>query len=294
VTEAFPLSNPDELLDSLEANNRARLGQARSDEAVAAEIVPQLVELLGNAKRKVVLRALGALMVIGPAARGALAAVLPHLMSSNLKVAEMAAYAIGTLDAGAAAGPLVAAFRPGLEKPVMFALCRLGPAAREAAPLFARAFRHSAPSVREMALCGLKEIQAPTPIIEAVVAQARTDRFQVVRERARNLFPLQADAEPSTAPVHRPPGWLRCIFGNPFRSAPLGPDRRSPTITALARAAHDECSLPSGELDSTRLGVLADALEEAGWTEEALLEHLRDPGPHVRGCWAVGLVLAKG
>jgi hypothetical protein len=39
--------------------------------------------------------------------------------------------------------------------------------------------------------------------------------------------------------------------------------------------------------------ILADALEEAGCTERALLDHLRGPGPHVRACWAVDLVLAK-
>jgi RNA-directed DNA polymerase len=35
---------------------------------------------------------------------------------------------------------------------------------------------------------------------------------------------------------------------------------------------------------------LADALEENGASGE-LLEHLRSPGPHVRGCWALDLVL---
>jgi hypothetical protein len=218
-------------------------------------------------------------------------------VSSDLKVAEWAAYAIRELasrDVGAALGPLVAAFRPGLELPVMCAVIRLGPAAREAAAFLTLAFRHSKASIRQLALFGLKEIQAPLPIIEAVLAQARTDRFRAVREDARRLFPLQADVEPSAAPVHPPPAWLRCIFGNPFRSAPFGPDHVTPTITALARAAYDECFLTSSELDQTLLGVLSDALEEAGWTEEALLEHLRDPGPHVRGCWAVDLVLATG
>jgi hypothetical protein len=42
-----------------------------------------------------------------------------------------------------------------------------------------------------------------------------------------------------------------------------------------------------------RLAVLADALEEAG-AEGELLGHLRGLGPHVRGCWAVDLVLEKG
>jgi hypothetical protein len=39
--------------------------------------------------------------------------------------------------------------------------------------------------------------------------------------------------------------------------------------------------------------VLADALEEAGCTDAELLQHLRGPGPHVRGCHLVDLLLAK-
>jgi hypothetical protein len=39
--------------------------------------------------------------------------------------------------------------------------------------------------------------------------------------------------------------------------------------------------------------VLADALGVAGCTDAHLLAHLRSPGPHVRGCWAVDLLLGK-
>jgi hypothetical protein len=42
-----------------------------------------------------------------------------------------------------------------------------------------------------------------------------------------------------------------------------------------------------------RLPVLADALEDAGCADADLLGHLRGPGPHVRGCWAVDLILGK-
>jgi hypothetical protein len=41
------------------------------------------------------------------------------------------------------------------------------------------------------------------------------------------------------------------------------------------------------------LPILADALEEAGCTDAAILDHLRSPGPHVRGCWALDLALVK-
>jgi hypothetical protein len=45
--------------------------------------------------------------------------------------------------------------------------------------------------------------------------------------------------------------------------------------------------------DPQRLAVLADALEEAGCNDAEILTHLRSPGPHVRGCWALDLILGK-
>jgi hypothetical protein len=44
---------------------------------------------------------------------------------------------------------------------------------------------------------------------------------------------------------------------------------------------------------SDPFAILADALEEAGCTDAAILSHLRGPGPHVRGCWVVDLLLGK-
>ncbi len=60
----------------------------------------------------------------------------------------------------------------------------------------------------------------------------------------------------------------------------------TPTVRALAETAYDV-------RDWTLLQVLADALEEAGCDSADLLGHLRSPGPHVCGCWAVDLVLGK-
>jgi hypothetical protein len=85
----------------------------------------------------------------------------------------------------------------------------------------------------------------------------------------------------------------RDIFGNPFRPLPVRPACLTPQVVALARAAYEQRDLPAGTLDVTRLAVLADALEEAGCTGPDLLGHLRGPGPHVRGCWAVDLLLGK-
>lgn len=86
---------------------------------------------------------------------------------------------------------------------------------------------------------------------------------------------------------------VREVFGNPFRPVAVDPAWLTPTVTALAGAAYEQRQLPSGTLDYARLAVLADALEEAGCTDAGLLHHLRERTPHVRGCWAVDLLLAR-
>jgi hypothetical protein len=63
-------------------------------------------------------------------------------------------------------------------------------------------------------------------------------------------------------------------------------------VVRLAQVAYDDRLLPGGTLDAARLAVLSDALEEAGYAGD-LLDHLRGPGPHVRGCHALDLLLAK-
>jgi hypothetical protein len=83
------------------------------------------------------------------------------------------------------------------------------------------------------------------------------------------------------------------IFGNPFRPVLVDPKCLTPTVTSLATAAYEERSLPSGELEPARLAVLADALEEAGCQDPSILAHLRSPGPHVRGCWPLDLILGR-
>jgi hypothetical protein len=90
-----------------------------------------------------------------------------------------------------------------------------------------------------------------------------------------------------------PADLVREIFGNPFRSPSLEPVCRTPQVVALALAAYEERSLPGGELECDRLKILSDALEEAGCTDLDLLAHLRQPAPHVRGCWALDLVLGR-
>jgi hypothetical protein len=89
---------------------------------------------------------------------------------------------------------------------------------------------------------------------------------------------------------------VREILGNPFRVPALDPawlPWEDQTIPRLANFIYTERLLPEGHLDPTRLAILADALEDAGCTDPDILEHMRSPGPHVRGCWAVDLLLGK-
>jgi hypothetical protein len=45
--------------------------------------------------------------------------------------------------------------------------------------------------------------------------------------------------------------------------------------------------------DFSPMPILADALQDAGCDHPDVLAHCRGPGPHVRGCWVVDLVLGK-
>ncbi len=84
---------------------------------------------------------------------------------------------------------------------------------------------------------------------------------------------------------------VRDIVGNPFRPSPFREGSwLTPTVTSLAVGAYEERILPSGELDPARIAVLSDALEEAGCMGD-ILDHLRSPTPHTRGCWPLDLCL---
>jgi hypothetical protein len=83
---------------------------------------------------------------------------------------------------------------------------------------------------------------------------------------------------------------VRDVFGDPFRGVTFSPGRLAPdggTVRKLAQAMY-------GERRFEGLPVLADALEDAGCADEAVLSHCRGGGEHVRGCWVVDILLGKG
>ena len=73
---------------------------------------------------------------------------------------------------------------------------------------------------------------------------------------------------------------------DPLRTIPANPAWRTPTVVALASQMYES-------RDFGAMPILADALQDAGCDSEDVLGHCRGPGPHVRGCWVVDLVLGK-
>lgn len=66
----------------------------------------------------------------------------------------------------------------------------------------------------------------------------------------------------------------------------FAPVWRSPSAEGLARVI---CNEHRFDL----LPILADALEEAGCDNHAILAHCREQRKHIRGCWVVDLVLGR-
>lgn len=88
-------------------------------------------------------------------------------------------------------------------------------------------------------------------------------------------------------PTHRElADLLREVWGNPFRPVAFDPAWRTEAVVALAQQMYEA-------RDFGPMPVLADALDDAGCANAEILAHCRGPGPHVRGCWVVDLVLGK-
>jgi hypothetical protein len=85
-------------------------------------------------------------------------------------------------------------------------------------------------------------------------------------------------------------GWALDIFGNPFCPSPPLPAAvlgwNDSTVRRLVEGIYEERAFD-------RLPILADALLDAGCDIEELIAHCRSGRQHVRGCWAVDLILGR-
>jgi hypothetical protein len=78
------------------------------------------------------------------------------------------------------------------------------------------------------------------------------------------------------------------IFGPlPFRGVAVAPGWLTSDVTGLAKVIYDAKAFD-------RMPVLADALQDAGCTNDELLAHCRARDwEHVRGCWVLDLLLGR-
>ena len=79
---------------------------------------------------------------------------------------------------------------------------------------------------------------------------------------------------------------LRDVFRNPFRPVAADPGWLTSTVVALAEGVYAEKAFD-------RMPILADALQDAGCDSDDMLNHCRQPGEHVRGCWVVDVLTGR-
>jgi hypothetical protein len=116
--------------------------------------------------------------------------------------------------------------------------------------------------------------------------QARAAGWNAARSAAVTADTPWAAAERVAGQAAFDADLLRHVLGNPFHPLTLDPAWKTQTVVQLARSLYEERRFEY-------MPILADALEEAGCQDAAFLEHCRSPGPHVRGCWVVDLILGK-
>jgi hypothetical protein len=131
--------------------------------------------------------------------------------------------------------------------------------------------------------------EAVNAVAQALDLQAPVKTFAA---EPPGLNPVEAAREvvEQTAFSHRElaevAALLRELLGNPIRPAVVSPAWMTQPARSLAGTV-------AATVDFTPLPILADALEDAGCTDQAILSHCRSPGPHVRGCWVIDLLLGK-
>jgi hypothetical protein len=81
-------------------------------------------------------------------------------------------------------------------------------------------------------------------------------------------------------------GLFRDVFGNLFWSHDPDLACRTPPVASLAQVIYDGRTFD-------RLVELSGVLDEAGCIDPVIVSHCRAPGPHVRGCWVLDLILSK-
>jgi hypothetical protein len=145
------------------------------------------------------------------------------------------------------------------------------------------ALRPGSPAVDSWALGAAEAVLFDTPVWNP--GAGSRGAFTAAWTAAEAAWRANAEAGPEPE-GHRQLPLLRDIFENPYRPGWADAAWLTPQAIALAETIY------AGRRFSD-LPILADALEEGGCDNAELLAHCRQPGPHVRGCWAADLLLSR-
>lgn len=81
-------------------------------------------------------------------------------------------------------------------------------------------------------------------------------------------------------------GLLRDVFGNPYRRTVFADAWRTGTVTTFATTMYES-------REFSGMPIFADALQDAGCNDGAILNYCRSGGPHARGCWVIDLAMGR-
>ncbi len=103
----------------------------------------------------------------------------------------------------------------------------------------------------------------------------------------RESSPEVSNATEAETHLSRFRGVVWDIAGDPFAQPLVERDWRTETAIAMARQMYEAN-------DFSAMPILADALQDAGCDDDAILNHCRDTGiAHYRGCWVIDQLLSK-
>ncbi|VTR99306.1 Uncharacterized protein OS=Sorangium cellulosum (strain So ce56) GN=sce5710 PE=4 SV=1 [Gemmata massiliana] len=129
-------------------------------------------------------------------------------------------------------------------------------------------------------------IRYQSPKLAAALSLSLNTEHRFLIHVAGNAACLTEENDPDGQEQQIQGAILRDIFGNPFRPVALDPSWLTSTVRAIAAGIYDERAFD-------RLPILADAFQDAGCDNDDVLNHCRQPGEHVQGCWVVDLLTGR-
>lgn len=124
----------------------------------------------------------------------------------------------------------------------------------------------------------------PTTLLDTISSQLLTiPEWVEARRGAEAARPTRLTFEGLTRST------FHDVVGNPYR--PVWPEPH--WLSANDRAVEHLARLIDDHGEYNKLGLLGDALQDAGCDNPAVLDHCRDDGVHGPGCWVIDTLLGR-